>query len=344
MSFRIYRYSFLILIIIIETSNVKAIFPDIALQKQIITNIHSEPDFNELCRAFGYLKGQQYSLDKIQTKFPELRLNVKRCETEFFLVFGKAAERITSSLKEQMGTKFQEFDKLLMEQVSGLLKDENFSFDVSVNFLEEVMERTKGEIESPVLEVLLFYQFFDNPSMEYLKGFVKKYSTKGHSKAKGINLMVKLPKSWSQSEGERPNIVQKFRSENGKGDASIMIMVKDIDLPEGINLTKEEINQMFSSDTEMKSMVPEDGQYIYGKKIYLDNLVGAEISMKTTRQRLDYTMTMQTVQFITIYKNKFVMCQCIVSAQNENGLNERFNKFLPIFRMVANSMVFMDQY
>lgn len=72
------------------------------------------------------------------------------------------------------------------------------------------------------------------------------FRTQGHPKAKGVDFQVRYPASWRPAEGERPNIIQKFVSENGRGLESIMLVVKDIPLPEDYKPTKRELDEFFS--------------------------------------------------------------------------------------------------
>ena len=71
---------------------------------------------------------------------------------------------------------------------------------------------------------------------------VKSFSTSGHSKAKGISLRLKYPATWPAEEAERPNIVQKFRTEY-KGH-SVGAAVTILNLPNSQRLTKEEANNI----------------------------------------------------------------------------------------------------
>lgn len=48
----------------------------------------------------------------------------------------------------------------------------------------------------------------------YINGDRTKYFTKDHPNAKGININVEYPSSWTPAEGERPNIVQKFSGDS----------------------------------------------------------------------------------------------------------------------------------
>jgi len=310
---------------------------------QVEFKLPSNPDPKILSQAYGYLKGQQFTLDKIKKGYPELELEVTRCELEFNLVFKKASDNINRELKKLLGNEFEKYEREMIGDLKSMLSQQIITEDLAINFIEEVKQRSIGKIESPVLETLLTYQFIDNPAKEFSSGFINSYSTKGHPKTKDVTINAKLPLSWSQKEGDRPNVIQKFVSENGKGQEIILFMVTDLGLPNDYKITKDELNEFFT-ESELKQMIPDGSEFISAKRITLDNHIGGQLIFMTTQERLDFSLTMQAAHFITIYEGKMVFLQCMVSAEVGENLSDRFNLFLPLFRQVANSLILMDQY
>lgn len=300
-------------------------------------------DINDLSRAFGYIEGQQISLNMIKLEFPDLVNEVKSCEIEFSISFGKAKERITEELKKTLGVNYQEYNTQITNELKTITENQEYNKEIALNFIKEVKSRAKGKIESPVIETLLTYQFLDNPSKEFTNGFTKIYTTDRHPKAKGLMINAKLPRSWNQMEGDRPNIVQKFISENGNGNEMVLFMVKDLGLPNDYKITQAELDEFFI-ESQLRQLMPDGSQYISAKRITLDSQTGGQIIFKTTQERLDFTITMQAVHYITIYKGKMVFLQCMVYAEQNENLTERFNLFFPLFRQIANSIVLVNQY
>ena len=312
-------------------------------QHKVDYDLTRKPDINTLGRTYGYIKGQQFSLNRIRKLFPDLENEVTKSELEFSISFKKASDRITKELEEILGNEFRSFEDQMAEKLKSTLGNQKIDKQTALLFFEEIKSRAKGNIESPVLETLLTYQFIDTPEKEFLKGYVKTYSTKGHPKSKGVTINSKLPLSWKQQEGDRPNIIQKFVSENGSGQEIVLFMVKDLELPSGYKITQSELDDFFV-ESELREMIAEGSEFISAKRISLDNHTGGQIIYKTVQERLDFTITMQSVQFITIYNGKMIFLQCMVSAEPDENLTERFDLFLPIFRQIANSMILMDQY
>ena len=59
----------------------------------------------------------------------------------------------------------------------------------------------------------------------YINGERAKYFTKDHPKAKGVNISVEYPSSWTPAEGERPNIVKKFSGNSSDGITRMFLII-----------------------------------------------------------------------------------------------------------------------
>ena len=312
----------------------------------LITTVHSDiVKSNEelLIKAYGYLIGQEYSLSKILEFNPNLKSEVVKARLNFNSTFGKAEKNIELELESLFGDNFNTYKSQMVKQLKEMTAISTYEKEKSLVFLKEVDKRAKGKIEKPILETLLTFQFIDNPSKEFTTGFLKSYTTKGHSKSKDVIINAKVPLSWKQEEAERPNIVQKFTSNNGKGLEGILFLVKDSGLPEDYIITEEELNEFFTVN-ELKQMIPDNNDFVSAQKIYLDGQIGGEITFTTTRKRLDFSITMKSIYFITIVEGKMFFLQCMVSSSNNQDLADRFNLFLPLFKKVANSLVFPNKY
>jgi len=120
-----------------------------------------------------------------------------------------------------------------------------------------------------------------------------------------------------------------------------LLMVKDIPIP----LTEQDLDDLFV-ESELKGIVPEGGKFISAKPIVLDKHKGAMIIYDDIVQRVDILITMRNLIFITSYDGKIIFIQCLVSALpgEESELQERFNRFEPLFKMIANSFIIQEQY
>ena len=303
------------------------------------------PLIDDLVRTLGFVMGQRFTLNIIKTEYPNLALLAQVAESEFESSFSNAEKNINYALQEMLEEEYPEFLETLEKQGSALLSSQQFNQEVATNFIAEVELRARGEIPSPILETLLTYQFIDCPTEEFTLGYNRVFRTKNHPKAKDVDFQIRYPISWRPEEGERPNIIQKFTSENGRGLEMFLLMVKDIPIPLGYTLTEQDLDDLFV-ESELKGIVPEGGKFISAKPIVLDRHKGAMIVYESTVQQLDITITTRILWFITMYDGKIISISCSVSALpgEESKLQERFNRFEPLFKMIANTFIIQEQY
>jgi len=299
----------------------------------------------ELSKTLGFCMGQQFTLERIKKAFPDLALPAQKAMLTFKASFGSAEENINNVLQDTLKKRYPEYTIKMKKQMQSTLSSQTLNRQDAVKFLSEVESRAKGQIPSPILETLLTYQFIDKPTEEFTKGYTRVFRTKEHLKAKGCDFQISYPASWMAKEGERPNIIQKFISQNGHGLEVVILMVKDIQLPSGYKVSQKELDEFFT-ENELGEMVPQGAKVISAKPIVLDNHKGGMIIFDQTLQRLDMTINMRNLHFITISSNKIIFVQCMVSSlsEKETELDKHFNRFEPLFKLIANRFVLQDQY
>lgn len=302
------------------------------------------PKYKRASEAYGYLIGQEYSLKAIKTEFAQLELNITKAQLSFNSTFGKSKDNLKDYLSEYLGEKeFKDFEVKLVTELISTIATRTYTEEIALNFIVEVEKRAKGQIASPVLETLLSFQFLDKPQDELLGGFTKTFKTKGHPKSKNTDWQIKVPMSWRPEEADRPNIIQKFTSDFGSGHQTIMLMVKEMPLPTGYKFSKEELNDLFT-EKEMKESVPDGGKFILFKKMTLDNNIGGMVEYEQTTERLDIKMKMRIVQFVFIRGNKMHILQGGITNKLDSDLTLEMQKYLPLYKLVANTIVVNDQY
>ena len=302
----------------------------------------------DMSRTYGYNMGQTYVLDAIEKKYPSLKTQVFQVKHEFDLKYSKSIKEIELNLSKNMSEKqWNDYKSNFEKEMQKQFNYDNITQDEALNFMEEVKSRTKGNIESPVIETLLTFNeaYQKNPISELNDGFFQRYNSKDNPKAKGVDFTVKVPKSWKSQEANRPNIVRKFTSNNGyiiedTFMESIMLLVYD--LPIEVNsLTQQDVNDVCND-------LPENAVLRECKKTNLENLPVIIQRTKLNVTRLENSMSMEVIQYNVYFKNKLIMIQGQVGTLNnkvsEKTLLARFEKYKPIFNYVANSLVVNDLY
>ena len=327
------------------------------------TEAPKEPLYVDLSKTMGFIIGQRTSLNHVANKYPALSPRAIKAEREFNLTFGVAEKNIEKSLRNILIDEYSEYIATIEEEIKSISKLQQVNQDIAVQFLDEVELRAKGKIPSPMLETLLHYQFEERPAEELIRGFKIIYRTNDHPKAKGLDVQIEYPKSWSQREGKRPNIIQFFRSNNARGPAFASILIKDIaDEAQGklarrdiqslntLDGSRELASEVFS-EKNLREMAKDMGMLnvrnMSTKKMMLDNWPGAMLEFTGDQQRLDIVVTMYNRMYIVLYKNYMIFLQCQVAKlppETEGALKTKTTRFIPLFDLMANSLVIQSQY
>ncbi len=305
-------------------------------------NNTSDPEARqrEVFRAYGYCYGQQRSAEQIKNEFPNLNVAMFQAEAAFKITFGKSCAAVGESFGEDGR---QELNK----RFNDLLPRSVITEAVARDFINKIQARAKGDIETPVKETLLAFNpdFRKTPALEFMRGFTRTYSTLDHPKAKGLHLEIKIPGSWMSREGNRPNIVQFFKSEYGRNDPSAIVMVQQFTPPKGVRVTQRDIDSVFSP-SGLREFVPDNAKVLESKAIVLEGQKGGMWVFEMSADRLDVSITMRMLQYVVFYKNRLIFLQFSAggSPSDRNEWTTTFEMNRPLFQMVANSLVIMDKY
>ena len=300
-----------------------------------------------MSRTYGYYIGQTYTLDNIKKKYPNLQNEIFLIKNDFDLKYLKSIKDIEQFFTKNMSKKqWSDLQKMVKDGIKKQLNT-NISYEESLEAIQVVIARIKGDIESPVIETLLMFNpnYQKNPIEELNDKFIQTYNSKDNPKAKGVDFSVKVPKSWKSQEANRPNIVRKFTSNNGyiiedTFIENIMILVYDLPI---------EVKKLTSQDvTDVCNDIPENSVLRECKATTLENLPVVVQRLKLNMKRLENSMNMEVVQYNVFYKNKMIIIQGQVGTMNEKisekTLLERFEKFKPVFNYVANSLMISNLY
>jgi hypothetical protein len=300
-------------------------------------------DPKTVSRTYGFVTGQQLSLDGLRRRYPSLAVDITRAEVEFKAAFGIGFDEVKNDLMETFGQWFlDEMDKQFESLDLGFDSPDLTEQD-ALDFVQMVLDRSQGQLESPVLETLLYYQYKDRPGMEYIDGWRFEYQSDDHPKAKGIRVKLNIPYSWSQQEAERPNIVQKFIEQNGEGNNQIMLLVMDTDLEQGESYTNQEMMNALSEEGFKEDMLP--GQTLLSaEKVKWDNLHAWSVQYNQEQNRLGITIRAHVHQFMTYYDDRMILLQTYTYGESFEEANKNYEQFYPLYLLVANSFVLKNQW
>lgn len=181
---------------------------------------------------------------------------------------------------------------------------------------------------------------------EFTSGNRTKFSTAGHPKSKGLDMVLSYPNSWSAQEGERPNIVQKFFSEGGRGLEGALIITKNLPLPPGTVISEDELKELFAP-AEMKAMLPRGANFIQARRTKIEGIPAGVLEYSMRQERAGLTFDSQFISYMFIYGTTLVQLQCMVTAGQPTSsvvLARKMDDFKPLFFLMANSIVLRDKW
>lgn len=304
-----------------------------------------EEQMKNVFQTYGYLRGQELTLQKIERQFPQLANDVSRARLSFSGKFGKAGREITTFVEREAPAEVLLNAK---QQIQEYIDNQSYTLSTATAFVTEVSNRGKTvSIESPVFETLLLLQFDTQPEKEFTQHYVQTYCTKGHAKAKGSNWQIKVPYSFIQFEGDRPNIIQKFiRNEGNNNLVFITLMVKDFpsDAPE--TLSSSDWDEILAAEgyNEKDASTGREMKFIYSQKMVFDGLAGGLVYFEQKTPRLNSVYYTGMYQFMFYYKKQLYTLQCAAVSNDKNQQIKMATKYKNLFLLVANSIVVNSQY
>jgi len=175
-----------------------------------------------------------------------------------------------------------------------------------------------------------------NSLNEFNSGKIKKFSTSGLDKAKGLKLQFKYPASWKSIDGERPHVVRKFAQSDDYVLSLILINTQEQ------SFTQQEIDELFTTET-FKSMIPADGIYLRSNtNMKIEGLKAGSIEFTRTAKRMDRLIYSHNESYFFIYKQYFVSIQFMVlnkDSESNSHVDLRFKEIQPLFYKMFNSIV-----
>lgn len=296
-----------------------------------------------IAQAYGFILGQEYSLSRIETDFPEMTVRVELARAQFGATFPDIKAKLETQLQSAMSEKqFQETTSTLQTRTREFFARQAFTREIAANFFEQVKDRSTGEIESPVLEYLLAVKYADHPVDEFSDGFRQLYKTDGTGKSQGIKLKLQLPRSWLGKDGDRPHIAQKWISENGTGLNIIMLIIGDA---KGFNPKKKEIIALVRSG-EVKNVAPEGSQFIDAGNFNLENQTGYWMQVAMPIERAGMKMYQDILIYQLFFRGKGISIQCAAAGQADKiaKVSDSLKRTKPLCQQVLNSLVLTQSY
>jgi hypothetical protein len=298
-------------------------------------------------RAMGYLLGQHLRLDRIEQHHPGLAVAVIAARSRLDSAFPDAMRNMERTFLAN-GVSQAQLDELaagIKAKMVPILANEPIDAASARSFLEAVHQRAKGvDVPEEVLAYLLSASFVDAPQREFQRGWTTSWTSKGHPKTKGTEVVLQLPRSFSKKESSRPNIVATWTSQHGDGPAMLMIMVRETTLP-ALSRRAVETDLARGAASELAELG--DDTKLISAKVFSQELAhGVVAEYQTTSDRAGNAAAVRQRTY-TLYLNKrgvSLLCSVGTRLTDIDRLEAKMSKMRPLCDAVANSLVLPQQY
>lgn len=298
----------------------------------------------DLGKTFGFCYGQRLSLNQLRQMFPDLETQIMLTEMQWNSAFKEAEEGVEARLKVFAPDEWADARTKIIAQIEPILRQQNSKStrEMAINFLEVVQQRAKGVLDSPNREMLLAShpQFVKSPEQEFAAGYTGTFSSKGHPKAKGVELTFRYPLSWKQLEADRPNIVQKWTSDGGHGTDIFMLQIRKFPDPP----TPQESEELFT-ESFAKEMFEVGGKVLSYTTGRLEKLPLGIVHFTQTTKRLDLSVDTRGVFYYLIHEDAFIALQFMCYTPGGAEAKEaRIQQLDPLIKAMVNSLVLPTNY
>jgi hypothetical protein len=302
----------------------------------------TKDEVGRIMGALGFVYGQQYTLNQIATYIPELKLDAVRSQLLYNSEFSDATNNMENTIRKTFGDAWlKQYHDNMISELQGLIQYEQMDYEEARSFITKVEDRSKGKIfESPYFETILHYNYLYEPHQEILSGYLQTFKTKGHPKAGGLELQIKTPISFSSEEGDRPHVIQRFKSNEGNGPALIILLIKPIPEKEGRIDARE--NPEIIDEELAREITEENGIFKSYNRINIDGIPFAMCEYSTSKESLLGNIETSGIHFFTIIDNQFILISG--SCRHDDGTNTSYFEYLPTFKLIANSFIYLGQY
>jgi hypothetical protein len=172
------------------------------------------------------------------------------------------------------------------------------------------------------------------------------FNSKGHPKGHGLTFELKYPNSWLATEGKRPAILQKFRSEGGEGLMTVTVNVVPVPREFGdVSTTLEE--EKYLNQEAASAMLGPDSKILTLKQTKIDGEPTTMFEFTQTMANAGLDLEIRGLQFCTIVDQHMLMLSGMLLKSPTMGATE-FGQQWALAKLVtqtiAGGLYFPDKW
>jgi hypothetical protein len=163
------------------------------------------------------------------------------------------------------------------------------------------------------------------------------FNSAGHAKSNGLEISLSYPRSWRAAEGARPHIVQNFIARDAPATCNLLIREA---APE---MNEAELRASVQPG-RAATQAPANAERAGSRATTIDGLPATELVFETIVDRAGQTIRARTIIYITSWRTSLIQLTCLAAGADQPQMAARFDAYLPVFRLVANSLVVHDRW
>jgi hypothetical protein len=156
------------------------------------------------------------------------------------------------------------------------------------------------------------------------------------TKCLGLEFSFRYPTSWKSIETDRPHVVAKLFSENGKGLEGLVVTVYD----------NEELSKSSIKDIAF-SVLPKEAKLIrFEDDIRIDNCSSGFIEFAYEFKKLDMQLYSMNVVYVVRYDKYCLVFSFTVGHKTtlKSEIDKKFDEFYPLFKKMALGITILSKY
>ena len=293
---------------------------------------------------------QDYSLDVIQQKYPDLSEQVHESRAAFDRAYREGIDALDAYMGNDSAAGFQWDQKRgTLTQAMKQMDTSAFTRKQALDYIETVKRRAKGDIPQRIYAVLAAFhpEYLKHPDLELVRGYAREYKSDGSGKALGLKLAFQYPLSWRESEGRRPHIVRKFATHDSF--ASAMLLVKKVPQDEVRRPVREALEYLSTKEYLTQEMTgaeflsngfttiaSQPASFVDYVRFLSRTIAGTKVVIKTRGRT-----------YFIIYDGRLIAASFDVSTwggSTPEDIGIEFRRREKLFQLMAYSVDFYDRY
>jgi hypothetical protein len=151
----------------------------------------------------------------------------------------------------------------------------------------------------------------------------------------GLDFSIRYPSTWKSLDTDRPHVVCKVFSENGKGMEGLVLTVFN-----DARFQNSDLQDIAKANMNKNSKVIK-----YSNDLNIDDCESVSLCFESEDKRLDMIIYSQSIVYVLRYK-QYIFCFnfTVADTKEKSKVSARFDEYLPLFKKMILSFTIQSKY